>query len=217
MGSGMWGAIGVLAALRTREQTGKGAIIDTSLMETALSYIAPAIANFSLAKTPPPRLRAGIMKVVPFEAFPTRDGEIIVAAANDRLFRKLMVTLDLNHMAEDERFRHNKDRAANKAELIDAIHAVLSQQTTGYWQEALTKAGIPCGPVNTLPQALEHPQTQALGMHRDCDESGLKLTNLPLRFNRQRVGIEGDAPALGANTEDFFRPEAEPPSSASNV
>jgi len=216
MGSGMWGVIGVLSALRIREKTGKGAIIDTSLMETALSYIAPAIANYSLAKTPPPRLRAGIMKVVPFEAFPTSDGEIIVAAANDRLFRRLMVTLGLNAMAEDERFRHNKDRAANKAELIEAIRAVLSTQTTGYWLEALTKASIPCGPVNTLPQALDHPQTQALGMIRECANSGLKLTSLPIRFDRQRVSIDGDAPALGVDTDANVRTDAQRRAQASN-
>lgn len=203
MGSGMWGVIGCLAALRERETTGRGAIIDTSLMETALSYIAPGIANYSLTRTPPPRLRAGIIKVVPFEAFPTLDGEVIVAAANDRLFRRFMTTLGLAEMAEQERFRHNKDRAANKDELIAAISEIMKTKRTAEWVEILNRAALPCGPVNTLPQALEHPQTKALGMIRECSDSGLKLTNLPIRFGRKRAETAGEAPALGAHTADY--------------
>src|SRR5690606_35897905 len=109
----------------------------------------------------------------------------------------------LDAMADDERFRHNKDRAENKTELIDAINSVLAGQTTSHWLNVLSAAGLPCGPVNTLPQALDHPQTQALGMFRDCERSGLKLTNLPLRFDRKRVDLSGDAPALGADTGDY--------------
>lgn len=204
LGSGMWTVIGILSALRERDRTGKGAIIDTSLMETALSFIAPATANFSLTGTAPQRLRAGITKVVPFEAFPTADGEIVVAAANDRLYRKLMVALGRADMAESPRFRSNKDRAEHKAELIEVISAALSERPTAWWQDHLTKAGLPCAPVNTLAQALEHPQTQALGIVRDCDATGLKLTSLPLRFNRQRQDLTGNAPDLGAHTNDYL-------------
>lgn len=204
LGSGMWTVIGILSALRERDKTGKGAIIDTSLMETALSFIAPATANFSLTGTAPQRLRAGITKVVPFEAFPTADGEIVVAAANDRLYRKLMVALGRQDMAEDPRFRSNKDRAEHKPELIAAITAALSERPTAWWQDHLSAAGLPCAPVNTLAQALDHPQTRALDIVRDCPATGLKLTSLPLRFDRQRQALTGNAPDLGAHNTDYL-------------
>lgn len=200
LGAGMWTVIGCLAALRQREQSGAGAIIDTSLLETAFGFISPAVANYSMTGKEPERLRAGITKVVPFEAFPTTDGEIIVAAANDRLFRKLMVAVGRPDLAEDPRLQKNPGRAQHKRELIDAIEAQTRQKPTAEWFAILSQAGLPCGPVNSLSQALEHPQTRALEIFRDQPETGLKLSNLPLRLNRRRVAFQRGAPGLGADT-----------------
>jgi crotonobetainyl-CoA:carnitine CoA-transferase CaiB-like acyl-CoA transferase len=209
LGAGMWSVIGCMAALRERERTGKGTIVDTSLFETAFGFQSPAIANFSMTGETPERLRAGVPKVVPFEGFPTKDGEIIVAAANDRLFKRFMVAIGRPDLAEDPRLQKNAGRAENKGELIAAIEEKMIQKTTAEWFDILTEASLPCGPVNTLHDSVPHPQTQALKLLREQPDSGLLLSDLPIRMHRERVGFDRIAPSLGADTEAYFKKETD--------
>lgn len=204
-GSGMWVAIGCLAALRERDRTGKGCIVDNSLLETSLFYTGPSAATLSMTGKAPPRLRAGIAKVVPFEAFPTADGEVIVAAANDRLFQKLAAATGMPELADDARFLKNANRAVNKAELIGILDAAFRRRSTDEWVAVLEKAGIPCSPVNTLEQAVEHPQVRALGMAQIEQGTGLRLTRLPLRFDGERPEIRRTAPALGQHNAEILK------------
>lgn len=203
MGSGIWLALGIMAALRHRDQTGDGCEIDTSLFETGLSFIAGPIAGTSVTGTEPPRLRAGIGKVVPFEAFATADGEVVVAAANDRLFAKFAKLLGRPEWAQDERYRTNGDRFAHKHELLGQIAAIMRQRSSGDWLAALEKAGIPCGRINTLTEALVHPQTHAVGMLQQDERNGVSLCRLPLRFDGQRPPVTRFAPALGEHNDEI--------------
>lgn len=203
-GSGVWLALGLLAALRQRDQTGQGCLIDTSLYETALSFISAPIAASSASGQPPPRLRAGIGKVVPFEAFATTDGEVVVAGANDRLFAKFAKVVGHPEWATDERYRTNSDRYRHKDVLLTAIAATMRARSSAEWLADLEAAGIPCARINTLAEALEHPQTQAVDMLHTDAQSGVTLCRLPLRFDAERPPITRFAPALGEHNDEIL-------------
>ncbi|MDO9435940.1 CaiB/BaiF CoA-transferase family protein [Hydrogenophaga sp.] len=202
LGSGMWMALGILAALRHRDQTGEGTVVDTSLFETGLSFIAGPIAAATATGQEPARLRAGIGKVVPFDAFPTSDGEVVVAAANDRLFAKFSKVLGRPEWATDERFRTNADRSKYKQELLGQIATIMRGKSSNDWLAQLEKVGIPSARINTLLQALAEPQTKAVDILQE--EDGVSFCRLPLRFDAQRPPIMRFAPAIGEHNEEIL-------------
>lgn len=209
LGSGMWMAIGIMAALRQRDQNGLGSVVDTSLFETGLSFIAGYIAAATATGQEPPRLRAGIGKVVPFDAFPTSDGEVVVAAANDRLFAKFAKVLGHPEWASDARFCTNADRYKYKQELMGQIAAIMRTKSSGNWLEQLGKVGLPAARINTLFQTLADPQTKAIDMLQD--DEGVSICRLPLRFDAQRPAITRLAPALGQHNEEVLGNTASSP------
>lgn len=203
LSSGMWATIGCLAALRQRDATGNGAVVDTSLFETALTLVAPAMATLSVTGKTPARQRAGIAKVVLFEAFETADSEIIFAAANDRLFAKLAQAVEMPGLATDPRFRTNADRQQHKDVLMALFTPLMKTRTSADWVARLEAAGMPCSEINTLEQAAAHPQTEASGMGVVQPETGLRVTRLPLRFDGERLPITRPAPKLGEHTAEI--------------
>lgn len=203
LGTGMWAAMGCLAALNKRNVTGKGCIVDTSLLETALSFIAPAIATLSVTGKAPARYRAGIAKIVPFEAFKTADSEILIAAANNKLFAKVAEVVGLPELAKNPRYKTNADRLANKDELLNLLAGRIRTRTSKEWLDAMDAVGIPCSEINTLEQAVNHPQTQALGITEEMTKGGIRLTKLPLQFDRERLPIKRRAPRLGEHTDEI--------------
>lgn len=203
LGSGMWATIGCLAALRQRDATGTGCVVDTSLFETGLTLVAPAMATLSVSGKAPARQRAGIAKVVLFEAFETADSEIIFAAANDRLFAKLAQAVDMPELASDPRFRTNADRQQHKDALMALFTPLMKTRTTDDWVARLEAVGMPCSAINTLEQAAVHPQTEATGMGVVQPGTGLRVTRLPLRFDGERLPITRPAPKLGEHTAEI--------------
>lgn len=203
LGSGMWATIGCLAALRQREETGHGCVVDTSLFDTALTLVAPAMATLSVTGKAPARQRAGIAKVVLFEAFETADSEIIFAAANDRLFAKLAQAVGQPELAADPRFRTNADRQQNKDALMALFTPLMKTRSSADWISRLEAVGMPCSEINTLEQAATHPQTAASDMGVVQPETGLRVTRLPLRFDGQRLPIARPAPKLGEHTAEI--------------
>lgn len=204
-GSGMWAAIGCLAALQRREQTGEGCLVDTSLLETALCLLGPAMATLSATGAAPARQRAGIAKVVLFEAFETADSEIIFAAANDRLFAKLAQAVEMPELANDPRFKTNADRQQNKSALMEIFTPLMKSRSTSDWLASMEAAGIPCSEINTLEKASQHPQVQAVDMGEIVPETGLRISRLPLRFDGERLAITRRAPRLGAHNEEIHK------------
>ncbi|MES2976096.1 MAG: CoA transferase [Pseudomonadota bacterium] len=201
-GSGMWAVIGILAALRQRDQTGEGSLVDTSLLETAMCLLGPAMATFSATGKAPARQRAGIAKVVLFEAFETADSEIIFAAANDRLFAKLALAVGMPQLSADARFKTNADRQGNKGALMDIFTPLMKTRTTADWLARIEAQGVPCSEINTLEKAIQHPQAQALGMGEVIAETGLRISKLPLRFDGERLPTARHAPRLGEHTAE---------------
>jgi crotonobetainyl-CoA:carnitine CoA-transferase CaiB-like acyl-CoA transferase len=197
LGSATWAALGCIAALLQRERTGKGCVVDASLYETALGLLTVHFARFQASGKLPERHPSGSLAVVIFEAFDTADGQVIVAAANDRLFAKFAAEVGRPEWIEDNRYRTNADRHANKEVLLGEVRAIMARETSAAWVARLEKAGVPCSAIHDLAQMRAHPQTEALGMVQPVPEIDLGLMSLPLSLNGERPAIRTRAPGLG--------------------
>ncbi|CAM4410961.1 CaiB/BaiF CoA transferase family protein [Bordetella pseudohinzii] len=200
MGTGMWAVIGVLAALLQRQASGRGRIVDVSLFETATTWVSLIAAQVLVSGEAPPRYGSGTASIVPYKGYATADGEIVVAAGNDGLFRSLAQAVGHPEWAQDPRYADNPSRVANQAELYGALDAIFARQPTAYWLERLEAAGLPCSPVNDMNQMLAHPQTQALGLVQRVPGTGMDFIGLPLSFDGQRPQPQSRPPMLGEHT-----------------
>ncbi|MGC3986277.1 MAG: CoA transferase [Pseudorhodoferax sp.] len=203
LGSGIWAALGCIAALFQRTATGRGCVVDTSLFETALGWLQVSMAGFQATGQQPARHRSGNPNVVVFQALPTADGEVVVAAANDRLFAKLARLVGRAEWAGDPRYASNALRVEHKAELVPQLEALFRQRTTADWIAALEDAGIPCGPIQDFAQVMAEPQTEAIGIFQNIPGVDLRVVGLPLSFDGQRPPVRGRAPELGEHTQDI--------------
>ena len=200
LGTGVWAALGAIAALHRRQVTGQGAIVDGSLLETAMGWMGPHWAAYAGSGKLPARDRSGNPRVVVFQALPTADRELVVAAANDRLFAKLATELGHPEWAADPRFVTNADRAGNKDVIIGLISEIMRLKPSSHWQERLDAIGVPCAPINDLSDLLGNPQVQALGMLTSPPGMDLPLMGLPLSFDGVRPTVHHGAPGLGEHT-----------------
>ncbi|HYF60879.1 MAG TPA: CoA transferase [Burkholderiaceae bacterium] len=212
LGTGVWAALGCLAALHRRHATGRGGVVDASLFETALGWLGVVLAGFDATRVQPPRHRSGNPRVVVFQAFDTADGEIVIAAANDRLFAKLVRELGRPEWAADPRFASNALRVANKAEVIPPMAAILRERPSAEWLERLERIGVPCAPIHDLRQVLDQPQTEAIGILQEVPGEDLRVVGLPLSFDGERPPVRHRAPALGEHNAAFGLPPARPSS-----
>jgi crotonobetainyl-CoA:carnitine CoA-transferase CaiB-like acyl-CoA transferase len=203
----MWAALGVVAALLDRERTGEGAVVDTSLYEAALGYIGYHLVGYLADGTVPTGQGTVFPMVAPYQVFPTRDGELMVAGGNDRLFAALCDVLDLAELVADDRFRTNPDRVRNREELVAIVSERLGERDNAEWQELLTAAGVPAAPVADVADIVHSAQTTALGILQPIDHEGipgLKLPALPLSFDRERAAHRSAPPAVGEHTEEIL-------------
>jgi crotonobetainyl-CoA:carnitine CoA-transferase CaiB-like acyl-CoA transferase len=203
LGSGIWAALGCIAALFQRTATGRGCVVDTSLFETALGWLQVSMAGFQATGQQPARHRSGNPNVVVFQALPTADGEVVVAAANDRLFAKLARLVGQAQWAADPRYASNALRVQHKAELLPQLQALFRERSTGDWIAALEDAGIPCGPIQDFAQVMAEPQTEAIGIFQNIPDIDLRVVGLPLSFDGERPPVRGRAPELGEHTRDI--------------
>lgn len=198
-GTGMWAVIAIQAALLRRAVSGQGGRTEVSLYETALAWMTVPAAQYMASGTSPGKQGSGTEMIVPYRAYSTSDGYLVIAAGNDRLFNKLVTALGHAEWADDPRFKSNPDRVRNRDAIDALIENAMLAQTTAYWESVLNEAGVPIAPVRNVAQALEHPQTKAIGMVQAIPQSKLQLTAVPMRFNGERPAIRSQAPALGAN------------------
>jgi crotonobetainyl-CoA:carnitine CoA-transferase CaiB-like acyl-CoA transferase len=208
MGTGVWAALGIVAALLERERTGAGAVVDTSLYETGLAYVGyHLVGHFADGTVPRPEGTAFPM-VAPYQVLPTRDGELMIAGGNDRLFAALCVALELPGLAADPRFRTNPDRVRNREELVALLSDRLRERESAHWQELLRRAGVPAAPVADVADVVHAEQTQALGMLQSIVHPvirDLRLTALPLSFAAERAEHRRPPPLLGEHSAEVLR------------
>lgn len=203
-GTGMWAAIGALAGLVNRRETGRGCVVDASLFETGLAWLKGHVASFKVSGVVPERHRTGSHRVVPFQGFETKTGPIIIAAGNDRLFAKLAGVLGHPEWATDPRFASNAARVAHKPELLAQIAEIMLTRSKGEWIDGLEAAGVPCAPINSLPEVVAQPQTAALGMIQQVPGEELSLVGLPLSFDGVRPEIRLAPPRIGEHNDEIL-------------
>lgn len=203
MGAGMWGVIGILSALYARLQGGSGRQVSTSLYETGLGWMMIPLAGYTAAQDVRLPYGSGVAEIVPYQAYPTRDGWLMIAAGNDGLFRKLCAVLDLMELADAPDYATNPARVFNRVPLIAAISARVATYDKDDLAARLDAAGVPNAPLLGVAEVATHPQTEALGVMVECDDS-LPLVTVPLSFDGQRPRTTRPAPGLGQHTEAVF-------------
>ncbi|GFG52674.1 formyl-CoA transferase [Mycolicibacterium agri] len=208
MGMGMWGAIGILGALMNRSKTGHGQLVETSLLETAVSWIPYQLQAYMASGILPDRNGSGTSMNAPYEAFPASDGYVMIAAGNNPLWEKLCHAIGRPELITDRRYVDNPARVRNRAELAEDLTATLRTNTAAHWVSVLSDAGVPSSPIRTLDEVLADPQVAHLRMVRPADHpeiEGYKDVALPLQWDGQRVATRRTPPALGSDTVAVLR------------
>lgn len=199
--TGMFTVIGALGALRRREITGRGGLVDTSLFETAVHWVEGQVNNHIATGDVPKRHGTGGAVIVPYQVFETADRPLCLAAGNDRLWARCAQVLEHPEWASDERFAKGSARVRNKAVLIPLIAAALKGRTRDAWIAALEGAGVPCAPVNDIGEVVASEQFAAVEIVQQLP-GGPRVVGLPISFDGQRPRSMRGAPALGEhNTE----------------
>jgi crotonobetainyl-CoA:carnitine CoA-transferase CaiB-like acyl-CoA transferase len=204
-GTGMWAAMGILAALASRQQTGRGCVVDASLYETGLAWLKGHYASYRASGSVPERHRTGSNRVVPFQAFETKTGPLIVAAGNDRLFVKLAGVLGHPEWPRDPRFVTNAARVEHRDVLLAEVEKIFATRAKGEWIDLLEAEGVPCAPIHSLPEAVAHEQAEALGMIQPVPGDDFSLMALPLSFDGVRPAIRRAPPAVGQHDAEVQR------------
>ena len=186
IGTGLWAAIGVLAALRERDVTGKGTHVEAALYETALAWNAYHILGYVASGVVPGPVGTGFPLIAPYDAFETTDGRLMIAAANDNLFARLCAALELDELKHDDRLRSNPDRVANRSVVNDAVTRKTRELSTKDLEERLRRFGVPCAPLLTVDQVTTEAQTIASGMLQRDESTESTNVAIPLLFDGVR-------------------------------
>jgi CoA:oxalate CoA-transferase len=186
LAGGLYTAIALNAALLHRERTGEATKVDVALFDCQIALLENAVMRYTTTGEIPGPMGARHPSITPFEAFATGDGHIIIAAGNDGLFVKMAQAIGRPDLAENPLFKTNPLRNQHQPALKAEIEAALSGGTTEHWIAVLEKAGLPCGPVNNVAQAVAHPQVAARNMLIECDDpvtGPLKLAGNPIKLS----------------------------------
>ncbi|QGP91625.1 Acetyl-CoA:oxalate CoA-transferase [Neomoorella glycerini] len=206
--AGMFGAIGILAALRAREVTGKGQLVDVAMLDCQVALLENAIARYwATGKAPLPTGNRH-PSITPFQAFPTKDYYVICAAGNDKLWEKFCQAIGKEELVHDPRFESNRLRTENIAELEPILFEVFRQKTTAEWIEIIETAGIPCGPINTVDKVVNDPQVRAREMVVEIDHpvAGKQLIHgVPVKLSDTPGRVRQPAPVLGQHTREVLQ------------
>ena len=205
--TGLYAAIAILSALAARERTGRGDYIDMSLLDCSVAVLSYQAMNYLMSGKAPTRMGNAHPNLTPYEVFATSDGHIIIAVGNDQQFQRLCRILGLDEMAEDPRFATNRARLASRAEMLGALTARLAARTSAEWIAALEKAGVPCGPINTIDQVFSDPQVQYRGLRVDlphAEAERVPAVRSPFVFQHQDLALTAAAPTLGQHTRTIL-------------
>lgn len=206
--TGLYCTIAIEAALFHRERTGQGQYIDVALLDSQVGVLANQALNYLVGGTVPARLGNAHPNIVPYQTFATRDGYIIMAVANDRQFRDYCAIIGVPELAEDDRFRLNRGRVVNRAELIPQLARPMKARTTAEWVAAFEGAAIPCGPINTIAEVFASEQVQARGMKIGLTrDDGVEVPGVanPIVFSETPIAYGKAPPRLGDGTDRVLR------------
>ena len=199
IGTGVWAALAIVAALHEKQ----GRTLDLSLYETALSLVPYQLADVLAGNELPGRHGTAFPLIVPYQVFSTADGELMIVAANDRLYAKVCDSLGAPELAADQRFATNPLRVENRDELIALLQALIAKETTEDLLSRLRDAGVPASPVNDLAQVAQEEQLRALDILQEL--AGRELVSPPLSADGERVRYGSAPPLLGEHTAEILR------------
>ncbi len=206
---GMYASVAILAALRHRDATGRGQMIDAALLDTQVAWLVNESSNFLLSGQVPPRQGTEHPNIVPYKTFESADGFVILAVGNDGQFQKWCAFAGAADLAADPRFATNSLRVRHRRELYALMPDFVRAKTTAQWVEGLAGLGVPCGAVNTLDQVFADPQVQARGMRIDLPHPSAAAGTIPMVANPLKMSLTPPAyrhspPTLGQHTDEVL-------------
>ena len=205
--TGMYATVAILAALARRDRGGGGEHIDMSLLDCQVAMLSNLGQNFLISGKIPPRWGNAHPNVVPYQAFPTVDGHVIIAIGNDHQFGKFCEVAGQPGLATDPRFATNTNRVNNRTAIVAQIASIVAGKTTQQWLDLLGPLGVPCGPINNMAQTFEHPQVlhrhMQITMEHPASGSVPIIAN-PIRFTEQPIEYNRAPPLLGQHTDEVL-------------
>jgi crotonobetainyl-CoA:carnitine CoA-transferase CaiB-like acyl-CoA transferase len=206
--AGLYGCIGILAALNHRRETGQGQHIDIGMLDTHVAWLANQGMNYLATGENPPRLGNQHPNIAPYQEFPTKDGYIILAIGNDPTFERFCKAFGLEHLLADPRFATNPKRVENRRLVTDTLTPVMRTRTTKEWVEVLEALKIGCGPINTLKDVFADPHVQARNMVAEMQHASgqrVKVIANPVKLSATPPDYRTAPPVLGEHTESVLR------------
>jgi crotonobetainyl-CoA:carnitine CoA-transferase CaiB-like acyl-CoA transferase len=207
MGTGMWAVMAILAALRERDRTGRGAHVTTALFDTALAWTTFQMSNHLASGEVPAPQGSGTPMIAPYEAFPSRDAWVMIAAGSDALFAKCCAALGLSELASDPRFATNPNRVRNRSALSETLAAVTRTLSSEELLSRLQKVGVPTAPILTLDRIVGEAQTEASGMLVAAKHPRVpdyRALGLPIKWDGERPPVSRVPPLLGEHTAEVL-------------
>ena len=210
--AGLYGCIGILAALRHRDATGLGAQtggqqIDIGMLDTHAAWLSNQAMNYLATGTNPARLGNEHPNIVPYQVFATADGYVVLSIGNDPTFKRFCETFGQSHLLDDPRFTTNAARVQNRAHVTETLTPVMREQTTAWWVDHLEAAKIGCGPINTIEQVFADPHIQArevlVNMTRP-DGTTVQVVANPVRLSETPADYRIAPPTLGQHTDEVL-------------
>jgi crotonobetainyl-CoA:carnitine CoA-transferase CaiB-like acyl-CoA transferase len=205
--TGMFAAYGILTALFARSKTGEGQLVDVSLLDGQVALLNHMIPGYFATGVPTGRLGSAHGSLVPYQAFSAKDQDIILAVPNNLLWEKCCLAMGWEDLLEDTRFTSNDDRVANRSSLIPTIEERLSKMDSTSIFDLLDKAGVPCGPIHTIDQVVNHPHVLARDMILEVNHPNvpnLKLPGFPVKLSDTPASLQKRPPLLGEHTDEIL-------------
>jgi len=203
----MYSVIGILAALRHRDATGRGQRLDMALLDTQVGWLANQAQNYFVGGDVPTRTGSWHPNLAPYQPFKTSDGYVILAVGNDLQFGRLCTFLGLAGLVADSRFSTNPARVANRIALAEALEAATAAKPSEHWLAELPRAGVPCGAVNTIDKVFTEAQVVHRGMKVTLDHTAagpIPVVGLPIKFSESTIAYELPPPMLGEHNDDVL-------------
>jgi len=206
--TGLFNVIAIQAALRVRDTTGVGQKVDSSLLTSAVAWLANVGQSHLVSGKPAKRYGNAHASIVPYQDFRARDQHITIGVGNDRQFRSLCEVLGHPEIADDERFRTNPLRVENRDELVALLQSIIETRDADEWLDGCAQAGIPSGRINSIEQVFEHPQVLARDMLVEIEHpvaGMLKMAGIPYAMSETPASIRLAPPLLGQHTDEVLR------------
>ena len=205
--SALFTAIGILSALRHRDQTGEGQLIDVGMLDCQVAILENAMVRYFSTGDIPRPLGRRHPAITPFEIFESADGYVVIAIGNNELWRKFCEHVDHPELIDDERFHTNALRTENHESLFPILAEIMCRRTTDEWIEELEAIGVPCGPVNTVDKVANDPQVLARDMIAEVEHNTtgtVQIPGIPIKLSETPGQIDAPAPNLGEHTSEIL-------------